>query len=216
MYGEQPSAYAAAGAPDTSSDAVQGFPPPPSSASDTARTPNSFRAGQMSDSPRPYLAQDFRTHGIQKAYDAFLADERRYMAEANWKSSPRDLGYSLVCPLRPDPPVDIASRLMCEPREPVSGESLQERTSSTSSTSMAVWRRYPQERVRLCPVPYRCRSRFSNEKSSGYRGQGSQNPYVSPLPCLPSRVSPPVSPLPCLPSRVSPPAIGMLRLLTPA
>lgn len=83
----QPSSFAIAGAPGTSTEALGTLPPPPA----TAMNPSAAAA-----SINPSYASNPPGHPVDRAHDAdyqhqwdqFMADERQYMSEAKWDRFP--------------------------------------------------------------------------------------------------------------------------------
>ncbi|KAL7951512.1 hypothetical protein V8C42DRAFT_304295 [Trichoderma barbatum] len=84
----QPSTYATAGAPGTSTEALGNLPPPPA----TAMNP-SAAAASINHSPYPsnqpgYPVDRAQDADYQRQWDQFMADERQYMSEAKWDRFP--------------------------------------------------------------------------------------------------------------------------------
>lgn len=85
----QQSAYVAAGAPGTSTDAVTSLPPPPSTGLSVppAGSPSMNAPFSIQSAPG-YSADRGQDVDYQRQWDQFMADERLYMSEAKWDRFP--------------------------------------------------------------------------------------------------------------------------------
>ncbi|KAL0939534.1 RNA-binding protein [Colletotrichum truncatum] len=102
----QPSTYVAAGAPGTTPDAYGGALPPPPPTGLNASVP-------ITSMTAPPYPQTNDTTNRQGAWDQFIADERRYMAEAKWDKFPDGsrifIGSRSLSSGRPDGAIDFFS-----------------------------------------------------------------------------------------------------------
>lgn len=84
----QPSSFAIAGAPGTSTEALGNLPPPPA----TAMNPPAAAAASINPSyasnPPGYPVDRAHDTEYQHQWDQFMADERQYMSEAKWDRFP--------------------------------------------------------------------------------------------------------------------------------
>lgn len=84
----QTSAHATPGAPGTSNDVVHTLPPPPSANFSGTAGSASYPQAQAYSNPAALPSQDPQPQDGQQSFDDFVADERRYMAEAKWERFP--------------------------------------------------------------------------------------------------------------------------------
>ncbi|KAK4073883.1 hypothetical protein Trihar35433_3357 [Trichoderma harzianum] len=84
----QPSTFAIAGAPGTSTEALGNLPPPPATAMNPSAAAASINPAPYPSNPSGYPADRAQDADYQRQWDQFMADERQYMSEAKWDRFP--------------------------------------------------------------------------------------------------------------------------------
>ncbi|KAL7910904.1 hypothetical protein GGI35DRAFT_468716 [Trichoderma velutinum] len=84
----QPSTFAIAGAPGTSTEALGNLPPPPATAMNPSAVAASINPSPYPSNPPGYPADRAQDADYQRQWDQFMADERQYMSEAKWDRFP--------------------------------------------------------------------------------------------------------------------------------
>ncbi|KAL7797233.1 hypothetical protein V8C37DRAFT_408022 [Trichoderma ceciliae] len=84
----QPSTFAIAGAPGTSTEALGNLPPPPATAMNPSAAAASINPSPYPSNPPGYPVDRAQDAEYQRQWDQFMADERQYMSEAKWDRFP--------------------------------------------------------------------------------------------------------------------------------
>ncbi|OLN94308.1 putative RNA-binding protein C3H8.09c [Colletotrichum chlorophyti] len=109
----QPSTYVAAGAPGTAPDTFGSLPPPPATGLNAPIPITSMNAPPYPNPAGFPANQSNDTADHQTAWDTFIADERRYMADGKWDKFPDGsrifIGSRSLSSGRPDGAIDFFS-----------------------------------------------------------------------------------------------------------
>ncbi|RFU79188.1 hypothetical protein TARUN_3044 [Trichoderma arundinaceum] len=84
----QPSTFAIAGAPGTSTEALGSLPPPPATAMNPSAAAASINPSSYPSNQPGYPVDRAQDSEYQHQWDQFMADERQYMSEAKWDRFP--------------------------------------------------------------------------------------------------------------------------------
>lgn len=81
------SSYVAAGAPGTSTEAINSLPPPPTAGLNAASTMNHMNSSYPVQTPGYHSDLD-QEASYERQWEQFMAEERQYMSEAKWDRFP--------------------------------------------------------------------------------------------------------------------------------